>query len=265
MIVSLTTDFGLTDEYVGVMKAVILAIAPTVTIVDLSHGVEPQDVLGGALALAAGFPFFPPGSIHVAVVDPGVGGPRRIVAARHAGHVFIAPDNGLLTRVLEAGATDETVEITNSAYFRHPVSPTFHGRDVMAPAAAYLSRGVTLAELGPKIPPESLVRLAVPRVRLEGDTVAGEVLRADRFGNLMTNIAPRDLAGLPASRDPRALIVEVAGIAISGLSRTYAAGPPGKPIALFGSRGLLEIAVSGKNARDALRIRPGAPVTVKTK
>jgi len=256
-IIALTTDFGLKDPFVGVMKGVILGINRTVHLVDLTHEIAPQDILEGAMAVEAALPFFPPGTIHLAVVDPGVGSARRALGVSAAGHLFVGPDNGLFTFLFaEPGWT--AVSLEASAYRLPELSRTFHGRDVFAPAAAYLSLDVPLHRFGPRV--TDPVRLPWPTAHRDADTLIGEVVHADRFGNLVTSIKARDLAPLgPES----ALAVEVEGTVIAGLSATYAERSPGKLGAIVGSSNRLELFVRNGSARDRLSVGRGARVTVR--
>jgi S-adenosyl-L-methionine hydrolase (adenosine-forming) len=256
-IVTLTTDFGLRDAYVAEMKGVILGIAEAarqpLSLIDVTHDVERHDITEGALALEAAAPCFPAGTVHLAVVDPGVGTARRGLALQAGRQVFIGPDNGLFTPFLENGdwRAWELIE----ADFRLPVvSRTFHGRDVFAPAAAHVATGVEPARLGP--PVGDPVRLAWPEVRAVAGAVAGAVVHADRFGNLITSIHARTLA--PVTRD---LVVRVGGREVP-LVGTYGDLLVGRPGALIGSSGRLEIAVREGSAATLLRARRGTSVVV---
>jgi len=252
-VVTLLTDFGLTDGYVGAVKGVILGINPRARLVDLTHLVPPQDVRRGALLLAETWRAFPRGTVHLAVVDPGVGSPRRPIAVAAGGHYFVGPDNGLLDASFdEPGARG--VVLTDRRYRRLPVSRTFHGRDLFGPVAAHCSRGVPLRRLGP--PLGSPVRLAWPAPRRVGPRVTGEVLLIDRFGNALTNLTPATLPGPPA-----VCVLEVAGRRIPGVSTTYAARPPGSLGAVIDSSGRVEIFVRDGDARRRLGIAPGTPVS----
>ncbi|MEX2220316.1 MAG: SAM-dependent chlorinase/fluorinase [Candidatus Rokuibacteriota bacterium] len=267
-IITLTTDFGLRDPFVGIMKGVLLSICPSARLVDLTHEIEPHDVLSGALALEAALPFFPPGTVHLAVVDPGVGSARRAIAVRVGGCYLVGPDNGLLTGSLTglltasftlplASAGWTAVALTAPEYRLPEVSRTFHGRDVFAPAAAYLAAGVPLERLGPAV--ADLERLRVPGCRLEGRELSGEVLAVDRFGNLITSIPAARLRDIPG-RGPLAL--EVAGRRVSEPVDAYADGDDGAPTAIVGSTGRLEIFVKAGNARTHLGAGRGAGVRV---
>jgi S-adenosylmethionine hydrolase len=243
------------DPYVGIVKGVALGINPAARLVDVTHGIPPQDVRRGALALAACYRFFPRGTVHLAVVDPGVGGPRRPLAVQADGHYFVGPDNGLLEAALaRPGAV--AVAPTDPAYHRAPVSRTFHARDVFAPVAAHCSRGVSLRRLGPPVPDP--VRLAWPRVQRRGRHVVGEVLFADHFGNLLTSITAADLPAAPGQ-----CRVEIGGRVVQRLVETYSDRPSGSLGALIESTGHLEIFVRDSSARDRLRLGPGAPVSLR--
>ncbi len=256
-LITLTTDFGSRDPFVGIMKGVILSICPSARLVDLTHEVTPQDVLGGRLALESAAPFFPDGTVHLAVVDPGVGSARRAIAVRSGRHHLVGPDNGLLGFALEAPGR-VVVALTATEYRLPEVGATFHGRDIFAPAAAYLAAGVPLERLGPVV--VDPVRLELPGCRLEGGDLIGEVLDADRFGNLITSIASSRLSELPGRAAPA---VEVEGRPVGGIVGSYAEGGEGKPAAIVGSTGRLEIFVKSGSARRLLNAGRGARVRVR--
>ncbi|MDY0167813.1 MAG: SAM-dependent chlorinase/fluorinase [Thermoguttaceae bacterium] len=256
-IITLTTDFGAGSPYVAAMKGVILSINPDVTLVDLTHDVPAQDVRYGAMILDSVCPRFPAGTVHVAVVDPGVGTDRAIVYARIGGQQFIAPDNGLLSRLAERNRPDQIIRLVNPEFWLPEVSATFHGRDIMAPAAAHLTRGVAPEQLGP--PHEGLVAIQWLRVHRGERRLEGAVEQIDSYGNLITNITVDMLEGRPT--DERACII--CGIYETfGIYRTYADQPPGTLVALIGSSGQLELAVVGDNAASRLGIEIGALVVV---
>ena len=217
-IITLTTDFGYIDPFVGIMKGVILRIAPDAQIVDLSHGIAPQDIRAAALTLAASVDNFPEGTIHVAVVDPGVGSERRPLLVESVDHYFVGPDNGVFSLALERNGSSRIVDLSNETYHLQPKSHTFHGRDVFAPVAAHLARGVSVGEFG--APLKDCVRLRWPPIDRAGESVLGEILYIDRFGNLFTNIRERDLMSVA----PEKIRVRLGEINISGLSPNYAAG-----------------------------------------
>jgi S-adenosylmethionine hydrolase len=256
-IVTLTTDFGLRDAYVAEMKGVMLGIAraarQSLQLVDVTHEVERHDITEGALALEAAMPFFPAGTVHLAVVDPGVGTTRRGLAVAVDGHLLVGPDNGLFTPFLEREGWC-AFEVVEPDYRLPLVSRTFHGRDLFAPAAAHLATGVDPARLGP--PVHDPVRLAWPEVRAVAGAVAGAVVHTDRFGNLITSIHARSVEPLDGG-----VVVRIAGRDVP-LVGTYGDLPVGRPGALVGSGGRLEIAVREGSAAATLRARRGTPVVV---
>ncbi|MBI3744044.1 MAG: SAM-dependent chlorinase/fluorinase [Chloroflexi bacterium] len=260
-LITLTTDFGLSDAYVASMKGVILGINPAATIIDITHQVPPQDILYGAFVLATAWKSFPKDSIHVAVVDPGVGTARKVVAARWRGHTFVGPDNGLLALALteafeqrgKARLAGDAVahELTNSRYHCEPVSPTFHGRDIFAPAAAHLSRGVSLAKMGPRL--RSLQQLATvsPPAMSRKGVIRGSVAHIDIYGNCITNIAQDEW---------KMENVRAAGRVLA-LQRTF--GDADGPLAYWGSYGYLEIAVPNGHAARELGLKRGDEVKAR--
>lgn len=237
------------------MKGVLLSICPSARLVDLTHDVSPRDIRGAALALDAAVPFFPEGTVHLAVVDPGVGSARRPLAVRSRGHYLVGPDNGLFSGFLEDAAV---VALTAPEYRLAAVSRTFHGRDVFAPAAAYLAAGVPLERLGPRV--IDPVRLAMPGSRVEDGALVGEVLDVDRFGNLLTSIDGARLDALPGSGAVR---VEVAGRAVGGLVEAFADGPVDAAAAIVGSTGRIEVFVRDGSAERRLGVGRGAPVRIR--
>lgn len=258
-LISLLTDFGTADTYVGVMKGIILGICPSARIVDLTHEIPPQDVAAAAFALDAAWSFFPEGTIHVAVVDPEVGTERHLLAVRAGGQFFLAPDNGLLEEIIARPDPVEIRLVENPACFRRDISTTFHGRDKFAPTAAQLAIGdVAFEDLGPPADRGQLRRRSAPRPSIDGTTgtVTGQVLSVDRFGNLVTNITA---AALP----PQAT-VHVAGTEAGRipLRRTYRDVPAGQLVALVGSSGRLEVALNQGSAADRLGAGRDDVVTV---
>lgn len=273
-IITLTTDFGHEDPYVGVMKGVILGIAPSVRLVDLTHSVGAQQILQGSFLLGSAFRYFPQGTIHLAVVDPGVGSARRALAVEAGGYCFVAPDNGLLTYALmdlgltgsgsedqpaltELGSGMRAVTLTNPDCWLHPVSSTFHGRDIFAPVAAQLARGTDIREFGEEV--SSVLLFSPPRARLgRGGAILGRVVHIDHFGNLVTDVRVEDLPGSPVD-------ILVAGRVVHGLGSSYAdAGVTGDVplLAIPGSTGYLDIAVRNGNAAALLGVGLGEPVQV---
>lgn len=255
--VTLTTDFGETDHYVAQMKGAILAIAPAAPVIDVTHAIPPQDVRRAAFLVADLGDAFPPGTVHVAVVDPGVGSARAILAVEAEGGFYIAPDNGLLTGVFDRWPEAAAVTLTNVKYRRATVSSTFHGRDVMAPAAAHLVSGVPLVELGPPLE-RSPIRLEGMTPIALADRIEGAVAWADRFGNLITNVPAEMLRSIP----PERLRVRVGAHELIGLRRFYAEVEGGEALLLFGSSGRLEIAVNGGSAEGRYRVGAGTRLVI---
>jgi S-adenosylmethionine hydrolase len=258
-IIALTTDFGLEDAYVGVLKGVILGINPAASIVDLCHAVPPQDVRAAAFLLHTAWPYFPPGTIHVVVVDPGVGSQRRAIAVDVGAATFVASDNGVLSYVLAEAEEQraQAVHLTNRRYWLPEISATFHGRDIFAPVAAHLSLGVPLAALGEPLPFGELVTFPLPRPERQSNGAwVGHVVHVDHFGNLVTDLEPEVIG------DPQAVVIEVGGQRIVGVRHTYTEGKPGEPMALIGSSGRLEIAMPGGHAARWLKAQPGDRVRV---
>lgn len=262
-IISLITDFGVQDEYVGLMRAVILGIDPVAVIVDVSHNVRPGDIAQAAFILESSYGYFPPGSIHLVVVDPGVGTSRALLYLEAHTHRFIAPDNGVLSLVMGLPPAMLLRRLDNPAWRRPRVSPTFHGRDIMAPAAAHLSRGADVREVGPELDPGAVAMLTDLRAQPSDDgRITGRVVHIDRFGSLITNVDQAAILKAQTVSPGRTLAVRIGGQVITGLSGTYADGDTGRPLALIGSRGYLEIAVNGGNAQHYFGIRPGDGVNL---
>ena len=259
-IVTLTTDFGHADYYAGVIKGVILNINQEVDLVDICHDIRAYDVLEGALAIAQSYRYFPVRSIHVVVVDPGVGSARRPLLASAGGHYFIAPDNGVLSLIFAREEDPVIRHITASHYFLEPLSQTFHGRDVFAPVAGWLSRHVEVEKFGDPI--SDYARIAIPQPkRINEMLLKGVVLRVDRFGTLMTNITPADLPEL-FTETPPPFKIAVGKSEVTQLKSAYAQGAPGEVIAILGSSGYLEIATNRGSAAQALGVGKGAEVGV---
>ena len=256
-ILTLTTDFGPDGPYVAAMKGVVLGRAPGATLVDVTHAVAPQNVLEGAFVLSDLVETFPEGTVHLAVVDPGVGTDRRLIAVAVAGQWFVLPDNGLISGVVRNRTPACVWEVSNPALRRPTVSSTFHGRDVLAPAAAHLLLGREPDELGPVV--ESFLRLPNFRAAEDGADLVGEVIFRDAFGNLITNID----AGRLATGSPGGWTIDVAGVRVGGLARTYGENPDGALVALIGSAGWLEIAVVNGDAARTLAAGPGSTVRVR--
>jgi S-adenosylmethionine hydrolase len=256
-IITLTTDFGPGSSYAAALKGVILSINPAATIVDITHDIRPQDVRQGAVVLDDVCNRFPPDSIHVVVVDPGVGTDRAIVYAQIGRQHYVAPDNGLLCRLAEKTPPTKIFVLTNDEYWLNPVSSTFHGRDIMAPVAAHLSLGLDPCLLGPKS--QTLVGLKWPEVVVKPDRIVGQILEIDSFGNLITNITSDLLIGRPT--DERACVI-CSIYETWGIYGTYGDQLQGMFVAVVGSSNRIELAVVGDNAADRLGVRVGMPVTI---
>jgi S-adenosyl-L-methionine hydrolase (adenosine-forming) len=257
-VITLTTDFGTRDWFVGTMKGVIVGIAPKAKVIDLTHELPPSDIRGGAFALAVSCHFFPKSTIHVAVVDPGVGSRRRAIAVQTDSAIFVGPDNGVLSWALAKEKITAIHALENEACFLQPVSRTFHGRDVFAPVAAHLSLGVRIKKLGPAL--RDYVRLDWPEPRKQRGGIEGEVIYIDRFGNAITNLESSLLKG---SR--RALCeVYAKRRRVCALKAFYQATPPNTPVALVGSSGFLEIAVNGGSAAMVLGMKIRTRVVIRT-
>ena len=254
-IVTLTTDFGTRDGYVGEMKGVLATRAPGARPMDVTHALPAGDVLAGAWVLERVWSRFPEGTVHLAVVDPGVGSERRAVAVRALGRWLVAPDNGLVTLAAGPGEVEAVRRLDPGRVALEPLSDTFHGRDLFAPAAARLAAGADPSELGPALDPERLVRLELPAPRREDGWLTGTVRHVDRFGNLITDLPVEALPG-----DPMA---EIGGYRVRGLSEAFAAVEPGEPVLIRGSGGTLEVCVRGERASEVLGQGRGARVRVR--
>jgi S-adenosylmethionine hydrolase len=257
-IITLTTDFGLGSPYLAAMKGVILSINPEARLVDISHAVGPQNVRQGAVVLAEATTWFPAGTIHVGVVDPGVGTARRIVYARIGDQQYIVPDNGLLSRLTLKTRPSLIVAVENPEHWLPSVSNTFHGRDIMAPVAAQLSLGMEPDRLGP--PLAELVELDWPQPRIEANSIVGEVVWIDGFGNLITNITDGMLAAI---QDRTRATVNLGEHTIRGIDRTYGDRSANTPLALIGSSGYLEVSVAGGSAAVELNTAAGTPILLR--
>jgi len=238
-IITITTDFGLADPYVAMMKGVILSIHSAARLVDLTHQIRPGFVLQAAGLIRETFIYFPDGTVHLAVVDPGVGGARRSIALEAGGHFFVGPDNGLFWPILHDHPENKPVHLTESKYFLSRISHTFHGRDLFSPVAAHLSLGVPLERFGPVI--NDPVELALPKPRGKGDTLHGQILRLDNFGNLITNIHRTELERFLESARP---VIRVGDLDVEKFGHIYSDVEEGEALALIGSSGWLEIAVN---------------------
>jgi S-adenosylmethionine hydrolase len=256
MLITLSTDFGYTDPFVGIMKGVIYSINPQAKIVDLTHGIAPQSVLTGALMLRHSVNYFPRGTIHVGVVDPGVGSARKPLLIEANDSFFIGPDNGIWSLALAERNLSRVIDLSNRDYHLKPTSATFHGRDIFAPVAAHLSLGITAEEFGESLPTYS--RIDLPRIQANGQEIIGEIVYIDGFGNLFTNIGDHDLKDW--ARDQIRIVLR--DIEIRGVSANYAAVAGGAYAALLNSWGLLEIAANKSNAQQQSGAKVGDKVQV---
>lgn len=255
-IITLTTDFGTRDGYVGVMKGVILRINPQVQLVDLTHEIAPQDIWEAAFVLAASYRYFPPGTVHLVVVDPGVGGERKPIVVEAGDWLFVGPDNGVFGLVYRQERAHRVVEIANPRFLLPELSHTFHGRDLFAPVAGHLSLGVDIAQFGPEL--KGYQQIDFPEPRVGGKRIEAEIIHVDRFGNLITNLSLEFLGKL----EGRVLKIVAGDWMISGLSRSYAEVKPGELLAIFDSSDLLEIAENLGNAKKRLGLDRGDTIEV---
>jgi S-adenosylmethionine hydrolase len=257
-IVTLLSDFGLSDHFVAAMKGVMLGLNPNLTLVDITHLIPPQDIHSAAFTLGQAYSYFPAGTIHLAVVDPGVGASRKALAASAGGYYFVAPDNGILSYVQKSQESFVAFEITADHYFRKPVSSTFHGRDVFAPIAGWISRDIPLRQLGSELSNPVQLKIPVP-TKVRDALIQGAVLAVDRFGNIITNLSPGDLPVADAAH-PRALKILAGQKEITAFHKTYSEGRPGEIFIVPGSTGYFEIAVREGSAAAILNLKPGAPI-----
>ena len=259
-IITLTTDFGLNDHFIGTMKGVILGIEPEAQIVDICHSVQAFDVLDGALTISQAYSYFPSGTVHMVIVDPGVGTARRPLVVTSERHHFVAPDNGVLSLVYQREERLSARHVTSEHYYLQPVSQTFHGRDVFSPVAAYLAKGVDPAKFGDEV--TDFVKFSAPKPKAANEnTLRGVVLKVDRFGNLITNISPQD-APMLFSGNPPAFKIVVGKREITEIKAAYALGAPGEVFGILGSMGYLEIAANRAAAAQLLGLNRGADVNI---
>lgn len=251
-IITLLTDFGLTDPYLAMMKGVILSINPNARLVDISHHIMAGSILQAAGMILETFPFFPEGTVHVAVVDPGVGSDRRLIAVETGMYLFVGPDNGVFWPVIEGSKEVKVIHISESKYFLPHLTPTFHGRDIFAPVAAHISLGINPDQMGPVI--NNPVELEIPAPYQADDIMYGQVMRIDNFGNLITNISREDLVGFVKDSKPR---VYLGNMKINKLDKIYSDVDRGEPLALINSSDRLEIAVNYGRASEYAGIDPG--------
>jgi len=267
--ISLLTDFGLSDAYVGVMKGVVASINPDARIIDICHDIAPQDVRAAAFLLASSYSYFPPGTIHVAVVDPTVGSARAALCVQAGDYFFIGPDNGVVSAACYKAGRPKIYRLENEKYFLKNRSRTFHGRDIFAPAAAHLSAGAPIESMGRRMRSMKRIRLPRPTVRhgskKNEQWVRGKIIHIDRFGNLITNIEPETLQKAFPRRNRRTLNIICSGHAIRGVSETYSDVAPGRALALVGSYGLVEISVRDRNASSSLGVERGDRIEIGLK
>ncbi len=258
-IITLTTDFGFNDHFVGTIKGVILDIAPEAEIVDICHSVQAFDVLDGALTLAQAYSYFPAGTVHLVVVDPGVGTARRPIVVTTERHHFVAPDNGVLSLIYAREERLHVRHVTAEHYYLQPVSNTFHARDIFAPVTAYLAKGVDPLKFGEEI--SDFVRFNAPKPKPDGNTLRGVVLKVDRFGNLITNITPQD-APMLFEAEPAPFKILVGKHEITEVKMNYAQGAPGEVFGVLGSMGYLEIAANRGSAAQTVGAGKGSDVSI---
>lgn len=256
-VITLLTDFGYKDHYVGAMKGVILNINPEVTIVDISHGISPHKVLEGAIMLSHCYAYFPHGTIHVAVVDPGVGSERKAILVAGKDYLFVGPDNGIFGLVYNQLQDFNVFQLTKSRFFLKSISNTFHGRDIFAPIAAFLSKGVSPSEIGQAI--KNYTTLSIPAPSFDKNRIIGNVIYIDGFGNLITNISKLHLKGMGTHDQMR---VKIGGRIINKISEHYQGVERGELLALVGSSGLLEISIREGNACKTLGVKEGDEIVI---
>lgn len=261
--ITLLTDFGIRDEYVGLMKGVILSIIPSVVVVDITHQIDPQDIIQAAYTIKSSYRYFPTNTVHLIVVDPGVGGDRDIIAMKSKGHVFIAPDNGVLTLICDEGKIETIIRIENATFFLKSISQTFHGRDIIAPVGAHIAKGVPLNTIGSEIDVLNILRLKDLGATIsQAGELVGSIVRIDRFGNLITNIGFKqlnDYARCGRDEIPQFWLGEKV---VRGLSTAYINVDQQCPLAIIGSRGYLELAVNRGNAQRYFNVNKGDMVKV---
>jgi S-adenosylmethionine hydrolase len=256
-VITLTTDYGTNDWFVGTLRGVIAWINSQANVVDITHQIAAGDVRAGAFALMASYRFFPYQTIHIAVIDPGVGGSRAALLVQTSEYYFVGPDNGVLSWALRQEKIQAIHRLENEKFFLKPVSQTFHGRDIFAPVAAHLSKGTSLDRFGPQ--QEGLVRLPWPEVKRARREAQGEILYVDRFGNAITNLHEELLAGFERKR----CRIAVRGKPVAAIHRSYEAAGPGKLAGIVSSSGFLELAINGASAARKFRLKVGDPITVR--
>lgn len=249
-LITLLTDFGFEDNFVGIIKGVIMQVNPEAITVDISHKVRPHDIFAAAFLLEGAYKYFPKGSIHAVVVDPGVGTERNIILVKTRDYFFIAPDNGVLGLALKNEPVEKIVEVTNSKYFLRDLSCTFHGRDIIAPVAAFLSKGAGLNRFGKEI--RYMREIALPPLVREPNRIIGKIIYIDSFGNIITNVKGLDIKGISAN-----LRVKIKDKIIAGLNKSYSSVEKNSPLNLINSFGYLEISVNCARAKDFFGVEIG--------
>lgn len=260
-VISLLTDFGQSDGYVGTMKGVILGISPSTRIVDLCENLRPQDIFGAAFVLLSSYKYFPKGTVHLTVVDPGVGSDRKIICLKTKNHIFLAPDNGVLSFITAQEKPEIIVEVTNKKLFLPDVSHTFHGRDIFAPVAAHIVNGVKIEDLGNKI--EKINKIDFPWPILSPDKIlTAEAIHMDSFGNIITNIDHITFNKIEKILPKGKTSITIADKKIENISKSYADNKEGELLAIFGSSGFLEIAINSGNAQKTLNFKIGDKIVM---
>jgi hypothetical protein len=254
-IIALLTDFGYKDEYVGVLKAVLLKINPNVKIIDICHEIPAQDIIWAGILLKNSYYFFPEGTIFLCVVDPGVGTKRKIIIVKTKNYYFISPDNGLLTEVLKREKSVKIVEVKNKKYFLKEISSTFHGRDIMAPVAGYLSKRIKLSNFGEEI--KKIKKIYFPKPIKKDKDLIGEIIHIDNFGNLVTNISKNDLKNIKITK------IKIKNKSIFKINKSYAGTKKGELLAIWGSRNLLEISMNQESAEKSLKAKKRDKVKIE--
>jgi hypothetical protein len=262
--ITLLTDFGTEDAYVGIMKGVILSINPSAVVIDVCHYIDPQDLIEAAYLIKSSYRYFPKGTVHIIVVDPGVGGDRTIIAVDLMNHIFLAPDNGVLTLLMDEGKINAIIRVENTRYFLNSISHTFHGRDIFAPVGAHISKGVHIDKLGPRLNLQDFTRLDIPKPYISGKgKLMGTIISIDRFGNCISNINENCLKEFVKNSSEKKLEIKVGNTVIKSLSHSYSDVESGYPLAIIGSFGYIEIALNCDNAGHRLRVEKGDTITLK--
>jgi len=257
-VITFTTDFGTRDAYAGIMKGIVLTINPKARLIDIAHDIPPHDIINASFMLANAYEYFPAGTIHIAVVDPGVGGGRKNIAVFTEKYFFIGPDNGIFSIALSNEKVSEIREIKNYPFVMKKISNTFHGRDVFAPCAGYLSMGKNFSNIGPVI--NNIKHLEYPKVNINRNTLTGEIMSIDSFGNMITNISEKVLRSFIGKQK---FEIYFTSERFNKIENTYNDVPIGRPLALFGSSGYLEISMNGGSASSYFMTPLGSTITIQ--